>query len=94
MTTTVTEQPARHRYEIAVDDALAGFTMFTIDGDVAIMSHTMIDREYEGRGLGSTLIGSALDDLRQRGVTVVPRCPFVRAFIDEHPEYQDLLSDR
>jgi uncharacterized protein len=94
MTTTVTEAPARHRYEISVDDALAGFTMFTLDGDVAIMSHTEIDREYEGRGLATTLIGSTLDDLRQRGLTVVPRCPFVRAFIDERPEYQDLLSSR
>ena len=94
MTTSVTEQPARHRYEISVDGALAGFTTFTVDGDVAIMSHTKIDRAYEGRGLATSLIGSALDDLRERDLTVVPRCPFVRAFIDEHPEYQDLLSAR
>jgi uncharacterized protein len=94
MTTTVTEAPERHRYEISVDGAPAGFTTFTIDGDVAILSHTKIDREYEGRGLASALIGSALDDLRERGLTVVPRCPFVRTFIDEHPEYQDLLSAR
>lgn len=92
METTVTESPERHRYEISVDGELAGFTMFTLDGDVAIMPHTKIDPEYKGQGLATTLIGSALDDLRERGVTVVPRCPFVREFIEKHPEYQDIVK--
>ncbi|MDQ2750046.1 MAG: N-acetyltransferase [Actinomycetota bacterium] len=92
METTITESPERHRYEIYVDGELAGFTMFTLDGDVAIMPHTKILPEYRQHGLASALIGDALDDLRERQVTVVPRCPFVRKFIDEHPEYQDIVK--
>jgi uncharacterized protein len=92
MTTTVVEVPERHRYEIMVDGALAGFTLFTVDGDVAIMPHTQIDAAYEGHGLASTLIRAALDDLRGRGLTVVPRCPFVREFIEKNPEYRDLVT--
>jgi predicted GNAT family acetyltransferase len=92
METTVTENPERHRYEIYLDGELAGFTMFTLDGDVAIMPHTKIDPEYKGHGLATTLIGSALDDLRERRVTVVARCPFVREFIEKHPEYQDIVK--
>jgi predicted GNAT family acetyltransferase len=92
METTVTENPARHRYEISVDGELAGFTMFTLDGDVAIMPHTKIDPAFAGQGLATTLIAAALDDLRERGVTVVPRCPFVREFVEKHPEYQDIIK--
>jgi uncharacterized protein len=94
MATTVSEVPARHRYEISVDDKLAGYTLFTIDGDVAIMPHTEIDPAYKGRGLATTLIETVLVDARARGLTVVPRCPFVREFIENHPEYQDLVASR
>ncbi|MFN2519160.1 MAG: GNAT family N-acetyltransferase [Jatrophihabitantaceae bacterium] len=92
METTVTENPARHRYEMSVDGALAGFTMLTIDGDVAIMPRTQIEAEFREHGLAATLIGATLDDLRQRGLTVVARCPFVRDFVEKHPEYQDLVK--
>jgi predicted GNAT family acetyltransferase len=92
MEATVTENPGRHRYEISVDGEPAGFTMYTLDGDVAIMPHTKIDSAYEGQGLATTLIGAALDDLRERGVTVVPRCPFVRDFVEKHPEYRDIVK--
>ncbi|PZS20432.1 MAG: GNAT family N-acetyltransferase [Pseudonocardiales bacterium] len=92
METTVTENPGRHRYEMSVDGVLAGFTMFTIDGDVAIMPRTQIEPEYKGQDLATTLIATTLDDLRHRGLRVVPRCPFVRDFIDKHPQYQDLVG--
>jgi len=92
MATTVTENPAAHRYEISVDGALAGFTLLTVDGDVAIMPHTQIDPAYEGQGLATTLIRAALDDARERGLTVVARCQFVRAFIDNHADYRDLVT--
>ncbi|MEP7020016.1 MAG: GNAT family N-acetyltransferase [Pseudonocardiales bacterium] len=92
MDATVSENPAGHRYEISVDGNVVGFTMFTLDGDVAIMPHTRIQPEYKGEGLASTLIGAALDDLRARQVTVVPRCPFVREFIEKHPEYQKIVK--
>ena len=92
MATTVSENPARHRYEISIDGTVVGFTMLTLDGDVAIMPRTSIDAEYKEQGLVTTLIRAALDDARARGLQVVPRCPFVRAFIDEHPDYQALLA--
>ncbi|MFC6714248.1 GNAT family N-acetyltransferase [Branchiibius cervicis] len=34
----------------------------------------------------------ALDDLREKGVHVVPSCPYVRRWIDQHPEYADLVA--
>lgn len=92
MATTVVPNDAAGRYEIWVDGELAGFTQFRVDGAVATFPHTEISPDYEGRGLATTLIRAALDDMRSRGFTVVPRCPFVRAFIEKHPEYQDLVA--
>jgi predicted GNAT family acetyltransferase len=91
MTTTVTENEDEGRYEIVVDGEVAGFTQFRVDGDIATFIHTEIDSQYEGQGLASQLIREALDDVRGKGLRVRALCPFVRGFIDKHPEYQDLL---
>jgi predicted GNAT family acetyltransferase len=79
------------RYEILVDDELAGFTQYVLDGGRADFVHTQIDDEFEGHGLASQLIGSALDDARSHGWEVVPYCRFVAHFISTHPGYQDLV---
>ena len=54
--------------------------------------HTETESEFQGHGVASTLVREALDDVRARGLRVVPQCPYVRSFIDDHPEYQDLLA--
>ena len=38
------------------------------------------------------LVRGALDDVRRKGMTVGPQCPFVANFIAEHPEYADLVA--
>ena len=48
-------------------------------------------RAVSRRGVGSRLIRAALDSARDQGLRVVPQCPFVRAFIERHPEYRDLV---
>lgn len=53
--------------------------------------HTEVDTEVRLRGLGSALVGGALDDARARGLRVVPICPFVDAYVRRHPEYADLI---
>ena len=45
-----------------------------------------------GRGIGSQLAKGALDQVRKRGMKVVPLCPFIKAYIEKHAEYQDLLK--
>jgi predicted GNAT family acetyltransferase len=56
------------------------------------MVHTEVEPEWEGRGVGSELVRGALDDVRARGLKVRPLCPFVRAFIERHSEYLDLVA--
>ena len=93
MSVVVSEARERNRYEIRVDGELAGFTAYEPHGDLIAFMHTEIDPRFEGRGLGSRLIRDALDDVRRQGLRVLPFCPFVRSFIEGHPDYVDLVPE-
>ena len=88
----VRHAPERNRYEIAVDDSIAGYADYRTTDDALVFSHTVIDESRRGDGLGERLIRDALDDVRRRGQKVVPRCWFVAEFIDAHPEYKELRA--
>jgi uncharacterized protein len=91
MTTVVRRNDDVDQYEITVDDELAGFVTFRVAGDVITFVHTETKSEFEGQGIASRLIREALADVRGRAQRVVPQCPFVRSYIEDHPEYHDLL---
>lgn len=92
MRTEVHDNPASGRYELYVDGDRAGFADYEVRGDVAVFPHTVIDRDRRGQGLGEILVRGALDDVRRRGLRVIPACWFVASFIDEHPGYEDLRA--
>jgi len=87
----VRDNLAKHRFEAYVDGALAGFTAYDLtDGGGILLLHTEVDDAFEGQGVGSLLVRQALDSVRGEGLRVVAQCPFVRAWIERHPEYADL----
>ena len=53
--------------------------------------HTVVPEALGGKGIGSRLVKSVLDQMRARGTKIKPTCPFFKAFIEKHPEYQDLV---
>lgn len=91
--TQVKDNPELSRYEITVDGALAGFAAYRRSEGRIVFTHTEVDDAYAGQGLGGQLARAALDDVRAAGGTeVVALCPFIAAWIDKHPDYQDLLA--
>jgi predicted GNAT family acetyltransferase len=91
---TVERNTELQRYEAWVDGELAGFAEYRMRGaHVVVFTHTEVDDAFEGKGVASRLIRAALDDVRSRDASVVARCPFVAAYIREHPAYADLLAD-
>ena len=92
MSTTVADVAERSRYEIHVDGELVGIADYREHGDVLTFPHTVIDGHRRGQGLGAELVRAALDDVRRSGRTVVPACWYVAQFIDENPDYRDLLA--
>ena len=82
---------ARHRYDLAVDGHIAA-TYYAIADGVITFIHTEVPPELGGQGIASKLIRGALDQVRAEGLKVIAQCPFVKAFIDKHADYQDLLK--
>ncbi len=92
MSEFVTLNASEHRYEIAVDGELAGFTRFKDRGAQRIFFHTEVFPQFGGRGLSSTLVTGALTDVRARGLRAVPVCPLVANFLTKNPEFSDIAD--
>ncbi len=79
-------------YEITVDGTHAGLAAFVERDGATVFTHTEVDEAFGGQGIGGQLARAALDDVRARGSKVVPLCPFIKSWIDNHPDYQDLVA--
>lgn len=77
----------RQRYEIFYGDDLAGFAEYLERADRTVFTHTEVDSAFGGKGLGGKLAEHAVRDTIDRGRTIVPRCEFIKAYLDKHPEY-------
>jgi hypothetical protein len=89
----VADAPDRDRYEISVDGEVAGFTVYRARPGLIAFIHTEVDERFQGRGLADRLIRFALEDARDRGLAVLPFCPFVKAFIERNREFEALVPD-
>lgn len=89
----VRDEPDQHRFVVEVEGNVAGVANYRVHDGRYVFTSTRVEDEYEGQGVGSTLARSALDELRERGVAIVPLCPFIAAWIERHPEYADLIDD-
>jgi hypothetical protein len=88
----VIDRPTELAYRLYAGEREAGELRYGRRGDRLVLHHTEVDRSLGRQGLGSALVSGALDDIRARGLTIVPLCPFVRAYLDRHPEYGDLVA--
>jgi uncharacterized protein len=87
----VVDNPASGRFEILLEGEVAGFAAYQRSGSTVSFTHTEIDPRFEGQGLGSILAGAALDATRIEGSSVLPFCPFIRGYLQRHPDYLDLV---
>jgi hypothetical protein len=89
---TVTENASRSRYEAVLDGRVVGFAAYRLRDGVVVLTHTEVEPDHEGAGIGSRLARAALDGARARGSGVIAECPFISAYLQRHPEYADLAA--
>lgn len=87
----IRDLPEEGRFEISMNGRRAGFTEYRRPAGAYAFTHTEIDPEFEGKGLGGALIRAALAQVRAEGAAVLPFCPFVRDYIERHPAELDLV---
>ncbi len=88
---SVIDNRAEQEFELVVDGHRA-FAAYQLEPGKIVFTHTVVPKAIEGRGVASKLIKAALDSARDRGLRVAPLCPFVKAFIERHPEYQGIVA--
>jgi hypothetical protein len=88
-TPEVRDNPELRRFELATPLGVA-YSEYNLDGGLLTVRHTEVPQELEGQGIGSRLARGVLEAARKRGLKVVPRCPFVSAYMKRHPEFDDL----
>jgi len=88
----IVDLPEARRYEARLDATVVAYAEYRLTAGRIIFIHTVVGPDHEGRGFGGRLARGALDDARARGLRVTPRCPFIAAWIERHPEYADLVG--
>jgi uncharacterized protein len=87
----VVDNKAQHRFELAVEGGTA-FANYRVTPQAVIITHTETPRALRGRGIASELVRGALELIRADGHRVIAGCGFVADYLDEHPEYSDLVA--
>ena len=87
----VSNNGEKNRFELEVEGHLAA-AYYERNGNVITFEHTEVPAELGGKGVGSSLVRGALDQVRAERLEVVAQCPFVKAWIGKHPAYADLLK--
>ncbi len=88
---TIADAEAARRYEAHLDAELAGFIDYKIRGARIALIHTETLPGHQGRGVAEQLVRFALEDARRRGLRVIPSCPYVKAYVERHPETHDIV---
>jgi uncharacterized protein len=81
----VRDNPDESRFELLLEGSQAGVLTYELRPGAIALLHTEVDPAFEGRGLGTALIRGALENARQRGLKVLPFCPFVKDYLAKHP---------
>jgi uncharacterized protein len=93
VTFDVRDDATRHQYSLVEDGAVVGFAAYEIDDDTIRFVHTEVDPDHRGGGRASALVQAALDDVRGNSTRrVVAQCTYVAAWIERHPDYQELTA--
>ena len=89
---TVRDNPELSRFEIDLGDSVA-IAEYKLSERAIRFTHTEVPKQHGGRGIGSALIRAGLASARERGLKVIPICPFFAAYLKRHEDVQDLLDD-
>jgi uncharacterized protein len=86
------EGSSKGRYLVRLDGAEAEMTYSRAGERIIIIDHTSVPDALRGRRVGQALVQRGVEDARAEGRQIVANCPFAKAQISRHPEWQDVLA--
>ena len=88
----VKNNPAASRFEVQLGDKIAQIA-YVMEDQVIIFVHTEVPKEFGGRGIADQMAHTALEYAKAQNYQVMALCPFVKAYIERHPEYQSITVE-
>jgi predicted GNAT family acetyltransferase len=88
----IRDLPDKHRYVLSLDGYGVGLVTYFDEGEHRVFLHTEVRPEYGGRGLAGELVRYALDDVRGSGRRIINFCPYIRSYLEEHHDWDDVLD--
>ena len=93
MAYTISDDPDKERFEARTETGeVAGVVTYQLSGNIIVYTHTEVDADFEGMGVGSALARAVMDDARDKARTVVPMCPFISEWLLKHHEYDSIVA--
>ncbi len=86
---SVTHNPQQQRFELQLEEGLA-LLAYELSGHDLVLAHTEVPPARREQGIGAQLVEAALLHAKTRNVKVIPVCPFVRSYLRDHPEYNEI----
>ena len=86
----VVNNESSRRFESSADGHTAFLQYARSTGRIELL-HTEVPPALGGRGIGGLLAKAALEFAREESLKVTATCPFVKSYVERHPEYQSLL---
>lgn len=88
----VVDNKEKQQFEAFVDGYPA-IIQYSVEPEVLVLEHTEVDPALKGKGVASELVEKVLLQIELRGLKVVPQCPFIKKYIDKHPEWESILAE-
>ncbi len=88
----IVHEAAARRFVARLDGAEAVLQYAELPDSRWDMLRTWVPPAHRRKGVATELVRYGLDAARERGLKVIPSCWFVADFVDEFPEYRDLLA--
>lgn len=85
------DNKAKRRYEFHIGELTSKIEYLISDRGVIYLTHTEVPQELKGQGIGSQLVLKTLIDIENRGLKLMPLCPFVATYIHRHPQWNKII---
>jgi predicted GNAT family acetyltransferase len=90
--TQIIDHPERGRFELPVEGGDVAIAAYELGPGTMAITHVVVPAHADGKGVGGKLAAHAIEVARQRGLKVIPACPFVASWFKRNPELAALLA--